>query len=354
MLTTITAFVIMFANPNGSLLGTAGQEKQPYFFKDEKSIREYDSKRECEQSLANLSSDLGEKLNALYLSASDNRKQVEYRTQKARFDSLQCVQVTHQPGDDHYVRSQVQEAAEKKQKEFPVASKADTPVEVWRIGRFDDKQVFYGTQYNKFDYESRQACDNDFGATLDVVEKKALDQGAAVEQADGLVSRFDKAYDCTKIVVAFNDVNRGKMQAVSKQAATPQKPLQAIAPQRPQYDTEEDENRFSTPLNALPGPRYSVSPKPIESRPPTRPYFMAEQVRDARGYWQWVLYSTAFQSPAQCWEALNNFTKEQEALLQRSFSTMQPTYSSATWYQTNAQGMQYRRKHMSCVIDNRR
>lgn len=235
-------------------------------------------------------------------------------------------------------------------------------------GHIDQKPVdqfapyFFVGEVEQRTYEDAEDCEKDKKKAVKEWERlidATFNRGGTPDDADptyqAQLARLD-SLTCYKIEEATRRRNNAdiarQVQAgmkaqqpavVAKQAAPAAVPASPALESAPPQSEEMVESDPSPAAMALP---------PVERRYgslPTKPYFMAEAGRRLDGSWGWVKYSTAFLTPAQCWGEVKRILKDDEENIHRSFAQMQPNFSSMSWYQTQLNNLNVRRRKLTCV-----
>lgn len=353
MISSIIAFGIFITNPTG-IKDAAYDTTVRYIEAGEKVPATYDDSEDCLDDLKDVRKALKKKVADLEAISGHEADDADEEAFNTEIDSLRCL------GINRFGKVVEQDGP----KVAPVSKAKKNTVDVWRIGRFDNDQVFHGTAYDTKIYDDLGTCKSGYRRAMSAVADKAVKDGATGSQSVSMISKFREKYSCEQITISQQAYDerllttevKEELLPVARPAAAPEAQLAYgdIQPS-PQVVEAQPQGGFYQ----VPGPAQTAPPSsPVTQyrnyplglpRLPTRPYYMAENSRGYDGTWRWLRYQTVFQSPAQCWQAVREFLSNEEQNLQRSYSAMQPSYGAADWYRTSMDALTYRRTHLSCV-----
>ena len=354
MISGIIAFSIFITNPTG-VKDAAYDTTVRYIAAGEKVPETYSDSEDCLDDLKKVRKNLKKKIVDLEAISGHETDDADADTFNTEIDSMRCL------GINRFGKVVDQDGV----KPAPVEKVKKNTVEVWRVGRFDEDQVFYGTAYDTKVYDDVGACDKGYHKAINLVADKAIKDGATGSQSVEMIDKFKETYNCEKITIERGTYERRvattsveeEMPTITRQtqpvASAPSVPMNAqpspqVVEAQPQGGFYQVPGPVSTTPPSSPVTQYRNYPLGLP-RLPTRPYYMAENSRGYDGTWRWLRYQTVFQSPAQCWQAVREFLSNEEQNLQRSYSAMQPSYGAADWYRTSMDALTYRRTHLSCV-----
>ena len=96
MITSILVYSLFITNPAGTLGPHIESTKAPYFFYEESQQREYKTYEECDTVAKEVKAELAQKADALFRAANTPAKDIYFRAQQAKYQSLKCKSVERQ------------------------------------------------------------------------------------------------------------------------------------------------------------------------------------------------------------------------------------------------------------------
>lgn len=314
---TVTIFTVMIMNPTGTSSWFGGEKPAPYLLPAAQVAAEYKTPEACATALTAAREAMASKADQVFRSNVLN-KDVEYRAQQKRYESLKCVKSEKKIDTETEVEiveapkaaptpSPVPPKATRMQPQAVVSTDDSDMVAVYRIGRVDEANTFFGTAYNTNVFLSAGECNRAYKKTEGVVLSKAMAERADSDAALEVLAKFKDLYSCTQVQMSVNDVRQAPTRIVEEKNAQPQT-QQAQGPvAQPAYQGQApmaQQPQVYMPANA---PVQGYAPQPIlkpQQLYPVKPSFIMVQTRAWNGEYVKSMYPTPYPSISQCNQAI--------------------------------------------------
>lgn len=318
MIATVMAWTIFVLN------SAAGQPMQPYFIPGETETREYASQELCMAAIRDIY-ERQRKNKELF--CHEYSRQIEtdmvHDVEPKRVVKDAPVLTPAETSPAKQPPSFVNESLE------PAAKQNETETVLkYRIGRFDDQQVFHGTAYDSTLYATMGNCEVAFKKAKVKVMGRILQQGGDDIQAGEALADFKAKYACQELHLDPSEVSPTPAVEPTQQLPTPPASYQM------------------TTVEGLPTTQALIMP----GQPSFKSYRMAELSRAVYGIPQWIFYAPVFATPAQCWAAVSDFITGEQREAQDQFQSMAQNYGAAQWYQNKMTVIEQHRRQLQCVV----